>query len=134
MFCLQGFQFQNVEKVTLLTFWKLKTSLNYITSNISIEADKDNENFLRKVIKKNSKVVAIIIKSVDESVYKNIECSESAHDMFIKLEEINQEVNELIVEKLNKWLKTIKLYFILSLIKYLIKFYEIHCNYKLNIN
>jgi predicted DNA-binding protein len=44
---------------------------------------------LQKLIKNNSKVGAIIIKSVDESVYKDIKDLESAHNMIKKLVEIN---------------------------------------------
>jgi len=45
---------------------------------------------------------------VDESIYQDIEDLESAFDMIKKLEEINQEADELIVEKLIKKLKIMK--------------------------
>jgi len=52
--------------------------------------------------------VSIIIKFVDESIYKDIEDLNSSYDINKKLEEINQEVDVLIVEKLINQLKTMK--------------------------
>jgi len=50
--------------------------------------------------------MAIIVKSVDESIYKDIIDLEYAYDMIKKLEEINQEANEnFFFEKLIKQLK-----------------------------
>jgi len=42
--------------------------------------------------------MAIIINSVNESIYKNIEDLESAYDMINKLEEKNQKADEFIIE------------------------------------
>jgi len=52
--------------------------------------------------------VSIIIKFVDESIYKDIEDLNSSYDINKKLEEINQEMDVLIVEKLVNQLKTMK--------------------------
>ena len=58
---------------------KAKDFSNYVTSNIFNEADKDFENF-GEIDKNNSKIFTII-KSVDESIYQDIEDLESAYDM-----------------------------------------------------
>ena len=52
--------------------------------------------------------MSIIIKFVDESIYKDIEDLNSSYDINKKLEEINQEMDVLIVEKLVNQLKTMK--------------------------
>jgi len=105
-FVYKGSNFKMWKKL-LINILKAKDFSNYVTSNIFNEGDKDLENF-GEIDKNNSKVVAIIIKSVDESIYQDIEDLESAYDLIKKLEEINQETDELIVEKLIKQLKIMK--------------------------
>jgi len=105
-FVYKGSNFKMWKKL-LTNILKAKDLSYYVTSNIFNEADKNDKNF-REIDKNNSKVVAIIIKSVDESFYKDIEDLESAYDMIKKLEEINQKEDELIVKKLIKRLATMK--------------------------
>jgi len=62
------------KKVNLLIiffFKSLKTSLITLLPRFFNETDKDHENFkeIEKKKKNNSKMVAIIIKSMDESIY-----------------------------------------------------------------
>jgi len=63
-------------------------------------------NFLnRNIYSIKTKILNHIkFKSVDESIYKDIEDLEFAYDMIKKLEEINQIPDELIIEKLIKQL------------------------------
>jgi predicted DNA-binding protein len=83
MFRLQGSQSQNVEKVNMLKTSLITSFLMFLMMSIKMMKT------LQKLIKNNSKVGAIIIKSVDESVYKDIKDLESAHNMIKKLVEIN---------------------------------------------
>jgi len=57
---------------------------------------------LKKLIKKIWK--SLLIKTLDEWIYKDIEDLEYAYDIIKKLKETNQYVDELIVEKLVKLL------------------------------
>ena len=57
---------------------------------------------LKKLIKKIWK--SLLIKTLDEWIYKYIEDLEYAYDIIKKLKETNQYVDELIVEKLVKLL------------------------------
>ena len=63
-----------------------------------IKSIKNDKKTLQNIDKNNSKIMAIIINSVNESIYKNIEDLESAYDMINKLEEKNQKADEFIIE------------------------------------
>jgi len=91
--------FQNMEKVT-----NIMKAMD-ITFNLFNEGDKNDENFGGKLIK----IIQILwLSSLNELIYKDIKNLESADGMIKKLEEINQEADELIFEKLIKHLRTMK--------------------------
>ncbi len=105
-FIYKGSNFKMWKKL-LINILKAKDLSDYITTTVFNDANREGDDF-KEIDKNNSKVVAIIIKSVDQSIYKDIEDLESAYDMIKRLEDINQEADELIVEKLIKQLNFLK--------------------------